>query len=173
MATIVIPILGISTYPDNSGECWLEPYGILASNDAWNYGVFRFGASNAAQPTVRHGLYGQFRVPQNYVTSAVIVPVWTATVTTGDVVWDFDYRTVGGDDTTSLDQAGVEESVSVTDASPTAAHRRLTASLSLTSGNLAAGETVQFYLARDGTDASDTMAGSAILHGLYFQYSDT
>lgn len=172
MATWRIPILGFNTYQDSSGESWFEPYSILATNDVWGYGIWRFGSNNAAQPTVRHGIYGRFMVPKNYITSAVIVLDWTATLTSGNVVWDFDYRSVSGDDTTSLDQAGTEESVSVTDAAPAAAHRRLTPSLSLTSGNLSADETVQFYLVRDGADANDTMAGSAIIHGVYFQYSD-
>lgn len=158
--------------PDSSGNCWFEPYSILATNDVWAGMVARFGSSNAAQPTTRIGLTGRFTVPQNYVSGAIIIPVWTATLTSGNVVWDLDYRTVGGDNTTSLDQTGNEESISVTDAAPGAAHRRLTPSLDPTDGNFSPGETVLFTLFRDGTDAADTMAGSAILLDLLFQYAD-
>lgn len=172
MATWRIPIMGANTYPDTTGECWFEPYTLLATNDQWGLGIFRFGSSNAAQPTVKHGFYGQFMVPKNYVTSAVIVPVWTATVTSGNVVWGFEYRSVGGDDTTSLDQAGTEESPTVTDAAPTAANRRLVPTISLTSANLAVDETIEFYFYRDGSSGSDTMAASGILVGLYLQFSD-
>lgn len=172
MATHQISMLGVNTMPDNSGNCWMEPYSILATNDVWPFLVFRFGASNAAAPTTRIGLYGQFTVPQNYSTSAVVIPIWTATLTSGDVVWDLDYRSVSGDDTTSLDQSGTEESVSVTDTAPGAAHRRLTPSLNPTDANFAAGETIEFGLFRDGVDAADTMAGSAILLDLIFQYAD-
>jgi len=173
MATHQISMLGANTVPDSSGNCWQEPYSNLATNDVWPMLIYRFGASNAAQPTTRIGLYGQFTVPQNYVTSAVVIPIWTATLTSGDVVWDLDYRTVGGDDTTSLDQSGTEESVSVTDTAPSAANERLTPSLNPTDANFAVGETIEFGLFRDGTDAADTMAGSAILVDLIFQYSDT
>lgn len=173
MATHQISVLGANTVPDNSGNCWQEPYTILATNDVWGLMVWRFGSSNAAQPTTRIGLRGQFTVPQNYAGTASFIPIWTATVTSGNVVWDFDYRTVSGDDAVSLDQSGTEESITVTDAAPSAANRRLTPSLSPTSANFTAGETVEFELFRDGADGNDTMAASAILFELIFQYSDT
>lgn len=167
-----MPVLGWATRPDDTGDCFPEPYDVLATNDVWDRLVFRFGASNAAQPTVRAGVHGGFTVPKNYVGSAVLIIVWTATLTSGNVVFDFEYRTVGGNDTTSLDQSGTEESVTVTDAAPGAAHRRLEATVNLTSANLAADEEVEFFLARDGADAADTMAGSAILFNALLQYAD-
>ena len=172
MATHRIPIVGWSARPDDTGECFLEPYDILATNDVWDRLVFRFGANNAAQPTIRHGFHGGFFVPKNYVGSAAIVVVWTATVTTGNCVWDFEYRAVGGNDTTSLDQAGTEESVTVTDTAPGAANRRLEATANLTAGNFSADEQVSYFFARDGADANDTMAASGILFELIFQYAD-
>lgn len=172
MATHRIPILGAATVPDNSGNCWQEPYTILATNDVWGFLIFRFGNSNAAAPTTRIGLRGRFNVPKNYVGTASIIVVWTATLTSGDVVWDFDYRAVGGNDAESLDQAGTQESVTATDTAPSAANERLEAPLSLTSANIAADDTVEFELFRDGADAADTMAGSAILIDLLFQYND-
>lgn len=172
MATHQISTLGGNTVPDNSGNCWAEPFTILATNDVWGFLIYRFGSSNAAQPTTRIGLRGQFTVPQNFVGNAAFIPIWTATVTSGNVVWDLDYRTVGGDDTTSLDQSGTEQSITVTDAAPSAALRRLTPTLSPTSANFAAGETVEFELFRDGVDANDTMAASAILVDFLFQYTD-
>lgn len=165
-----ISILGINTKPDNSGNCWAEPYSLLATNDVWDPMIWRFGASNSAQPTTRIGLHGSFVVPQNYVSFPSIYIHWTSTIITGNVVWDFECRTVGGDDTTSLDQTGTEESLTLTDAAPGAANRRLTPGLSLTGTNFAAGETVEFALFRDGVDAADTMAGSAILFDLIFSY---
>lgn len=172
MATHRLSILGIGTVPDTSGNCWQEPYTILATNDVWGMLIYRFGSSNAAEPTTRIGLRGRFTVPKNYVGSAALVVAWTATITSGNVVWDFDYRAVGGDDTESLDQSGNQESVSVTDAAPTAAHRRLEVTINLTAGNFAADDTVEFEFFRDGADANDTMAGSGILVDLYFQYAD-
>jgi hypothetical protein len=160
-------ILGHATLPDTSGNVFWEPYSVKATNDQWRHGVWIFNDT-----ATRLLLYGQFVVPQNYVGSAKVYPVWTSTATTGNVVWDFDYRTVGGDDTTSLDQAGTEEALTVTDAAPTAAHRRLTPSMTPTAGNFSAGETVEFLLARDGANASDTMAAAVILFDLLFEYAD-
>jgi hypothetical protein len=168
-------LVAISDPTQTTDPAIWQPYSILATNDVWRHGTWVFGANNAAQPTVRIGIYGLFVVPQNYsstTTNPTIRIHWTATLTSGDVVWDFEYRTVGGDDTTSLDQAGTEESVSVTDTAPGATDRLLTASVALTRTNLAAGELVEFALFRDGADAADTMAGSAILHGLDFRYAD-
>lgn len=172
MATHRISMVGPNTVPDTSGDCWQEPYSHLATNDVWPLVIWRFGASNTAQPTTRIGLYGSFQVPQNFVGTASVVVVWTATGTTGNCVWDLDYRAVGGNDAESMDQTGTQQSVSVTDAAPSAAHERLEASLSPTSSNFAAGDTVLWKLFRDGTDAADTMALSAILFDLQFQYAD-
>ena len=172
MATLRIPILGASVVPDTTGECWFEPYSILATNDVWKHLIARFGISNSAQPSVRHGFYGAFKVPKNFVGTAVLVVNWNATITTGNVVWDFDYRANGGDDAESLDQSGTQEAVTVTDAVSGTAHRLLQPTISLTSANFAADDLVEYYFARDGADAADTMAGSAMLHALQFQYAD-
>lgn len=172
MATHRIPILGFPTVPDSSGNCWFEPFSVLATNDVWGRLIGRFGLSNAAAPTTRIGLKGGFTVPKNYVGSAKIVVVWTATIITGDVAWDIDYRAVGGNDTESLDQVGTQESATVTDTAPGAALRRLEALITLTAANLAVDDEVTFELFRDGADAADTMAGSAILFALLFEYAD-
>lgn len=172
MATFRMPIMGWPTRPDDTGDCFFEPYDILATNDVWKRIIGRFGASNVAQPTVRAGIHGGFNVPKNYVGSAVLVIVWTATLTSGNVVWDFEYRTVGGNDTTSFDQSGTEESLTVTDAAPGAANRRLEVTIALTSANFAADESVEFFFARDGADGNDTMAGSALLFDLLLEYAD-
>jgi hypothetical protein len=173
VATFRKPIVGFTAAPDGTGECFGEVFSVLATNDVWaNLHIVRFGASNSGQPTVRHGIYGGFTVPKNYVGNATLVIVWSASITSGNVVWDFDYRAVGGNDSESLDQAGTQESVSVTDAAPGASWRRLEATVSLTSANLAVDDLVEFYFVRDGTDGSDTMAGSAVLFDLLFQYTD-
>lgn len=174
MATLRIPILGATTIPDSSGKVWAEPYSILATNDQWPHMIFRYDedGTNATALTTKAGIYGSFDVPKNYVGSAAIIIIWTSTITTGNVVWDFDYRTVAGNDAASLDQSGTEEAVTGTDAAPTAAHRRLEFSLSLTSSNLAVDDTVQFALSNDGVDAADTLAGARLLAGAYLQYVD-
>lgn len=167
MATHRIDILDWSQVPDTSGNVFPEGYDVKATNDVWDRMVWIFNDT-----ATRIGLHGGFAVPKNYVGGATLVIVWTATATTGNVVWDFDYRTVGGNDTTSLDQTGTEQSVTVTDAAPGAANRRLEATVALTAANFAADEEVEFTLFRDGVDAADTMAAAAILFRLQFEYSD-
>jgi hypothetical protein len=117
-------------------------------------------------------MYGRFRVPKNYVGTAKIVFEWSATLTTGDVVFDFDYNAVGGNDTESLDPSAWQESVSVTDTAPGTARRKLAAEVSLTSTNLAVDDIVDFFIGRDGAAAADTMAGRAYLFEATFEYAD-
>ena len=167
MATHRIPILGFSTVPDDSGDVFLEPYSIKATNDVWKRLVAIFNDTST-----RIGLRGSFDVPKDYVGSPNVIVVWTATATSGDVEWDFDYRAVGGNDVESLDQTGTQESVNVNDTAPSAIHERMEASLTLTAGNFAADDTVLFELFRDGVDAGDTMAAAAIVHGVLFEYAD-
>lgn len=152
---------------DSSGNGYFAPYADLATNDQWNPQVAVF-----KDTSTRIVLYGTSSIPKNYVGTASVIIVWTSTATSGNVVWDFDYRAVGGNDSESLDQTGTQEAVTVTDAAPGAAHRRLEVSISLTSSNLAADDTIEFLIARDGADGSDTMAASAILAGVFLEYSD-
>ena len=167
MATHRIPIFGFNTVPDSSGDVFLEPYTVKATNDVWGHLVFVFNDT-----ATRIGVSGVFEVPENYVGTANLVIRWTTTATTGDVEFDFDYRAVGGDDLESLDQAGTQESVNQNDTAPSATDERMTATLTLTDGNFAAGDTVEFELFRDGTDAGDTLAAAVQIHGAFFEYAD-
>ncbi len=167
MATIRVPIIGWPSIPDGSGDVFFEPYSVKATNDVWDRLVAIFNDVNA-----RIGLRGGFTVPKDYVGSAKIIVVWTSTAISGDVEWDFDYRAVGGDDTESLDQAGTQESVNINDTAPSAIHERMEAALTLTAGNIAADDEVEFEFFRDGADAGDTMAAAAIVFALLFEYSD-
>lgn len=167
MATHRIPILGFGTVPDTSGNVWLEPYSIAATNDVWGRLIARFKDSGT-----RVGLHGGFSVPKNYVGSAKLAVIWTSSATSGDVEWDFDYRAVTGDNSESLDQAGSQESVNLNDSAPGAAHRRMECLITLTAGNFAADDEVEFALFRDGTDGGDTMAADALVFAVIFEYAD-
>lgn len=161
-------MLGHTTVPDTTGSVWLEPYDNIATNDVWKHLVIVY-----SDTATRIGIYGTFQVPQNYVGSAKLVPVWTTAATSGDVEWDCDYRAVTGNDAESLDQAGNQESVNQNDTAPSAVHERMEVEITLTSGNFAAGDTVEFFFARDGTDGGDTIAASVLLFDLMFQYADS
>ncbi len=150
-----------------AGAVFPEPYAIKATNDKWNPLVWVFNDT-----ATKDGLHARFVVPQDYVGSPVFIPVWTATVTSGNVALELQYRAVGGDDAESLDQSTAQETLTVTDAAPSAAHERNTPSMSATAANIAAGDLVELILFRDGTSGSDTMASALILFGLIFQYAD-
>lgn len=116
---------------------------------------------------------GDFEVPDDYVGSAEIEVIWRCSPTSGNVVWEVKYRTLAGDNTDSMDPSSVEETASVTDGAGGAAWRRMVATITLTSANLAAGESVLFQIARDGSSGSDTMAGTALIESIRFKYSNT
>lgn len=168
MATHRIPILGAHTNPDTSGNCFFEPYSIKATNDNFAHLVLTFNDTSTDV-----GCYGVFDVPQNYVDSANIVIHWTSTATSGNVRWQFNYRAIGGDDTESLDQASFQESIEGNDAAPSAVNERMTTTLSLTDGNFSAGDTVEFYIVREGSDTgNDTISAAVTLHSILFEYAD-
>lgn len=165
MATHRIPILGFGTLPDTSGEVFFEPYNVKATNDLWDRLVCIFNDS-----ATRDGLHGGFVVPKNYVGSANLIIVWTSTATSNDVEWDFDYRAVGGVE--SLDQATAQETVNTNTTAPASINLRTETSISLTDGNFAVDDEVEFTLFRDGTDGGDLMAGPAIVFSVMFEYAD-
>ena len=158
---------------DASGDAFFEPYSLLATNDLFQHLILRCGANNAAAPTVKAGFYGAFRIPPDYNTGGTVTCIvqWTSTLTSGDVVFDLDYRAIGGDDTESLDQASYQESLTVTDTAPSAANERQTATMTFTASNLAADDTLEFFFGRDGAAGGDTLAGSAIVHEVIFKYT--
>lgn len=167
MALHRISCLGALTLPDTSGSVFFEPYPIRATNDFWKHGNFVFTAAGS-----KISLYSAFRVPNNYVASPTFYVEWTSVTTTGSVIWEVAYRSVGGDDTTSLDQATAAETLTIKDAAPTATDRRLFAGVAATASLLGSGSMVEVKLSRDGTSASNTMAASAQVFDLVLEYSD-
>jgi len=167
MATHRIPILGWSAVPNGNGNVFFESYDVKATNDVWDRLVLVFNDT-----ATRDGIHGGFTVPKNSVGSAKLAVIWTTTATSGDVEYDCDYRAVGGDDTESLDQAGSQESVNLNDTAPSAANERMECLITLTAGNFAADDEVEFTVFRDGTDAGDTIAAAVIVFQILFEYAD-
>lgn len=156
--------------PDTSGNVWFEPYPITATNDVFKHGVWVF-----ADTSTKDSLHGCFDVPMNYNTSGTVkvYVIWTSTATSGTIGLEFAYRGVAGDDTTSLDQATVQEALTAADTAPTAANRRMVASFTITAGNLTAGGSMQWRFSRDGTGGSgtDNMAAQMNVAGLLFEFT--
>jgi hypothetical protein len=168
MATHRISILQ-AVQPDNTSRCWLEPYDVFATNDVWKHAIIRMANPAAGQTG---GFYGLFEVPQNYVGSASVKINWTTSAITGNACFRFTYRSVAGDNTTSLDQTSQTEQVSVTDAAPGAAHRKMDAAFTVTAGNFAAGSLIEYLLERFDNSAADTIAADVVLHQASFEYAD-
>ena len=169
MATQRIPLFGYQIRPDASQVAWIAPADNFTSNDVWKHDVLVLLDDTAT----KGGFYGALTVPKDYVSAPKVILVWTASVTSGNAKFQFEYRTVAGDDTTSLDQAGVEETVTVTDTAPGAAFRRLEASMTLTGANLAIDEMLTFYLTLRGDDAATTIASNCLIYDALFEYSNT
>jgi hypothetical protein len=165
-----IPILNAHTLPDANGTVIFEPSSLnLDANDRYPHLVIAFTSQSA-----KHGFGGKFTVPKNYVGSAKVVAVWRTTATSGDVAFAVAYTAVGGDATESMDPNTDQEAPSnVTDTASATARRRQEVTITLTSGNLAVDDEVLFNFYRDGADGADTLAATAWLENLLFEYSDT
>lgn len=163
-----VQALSVNTLPDTSGNVYFEPYPIKATNDFWKHGHFIF-----TDTATKDSLYSMFHVPMDYNSAGTtkIYAVWTSTATTGSVVWEIAYRSIGGNDTTSLDQTTAAETLSVTASAPSATDRRMIPSVTATAANFAAGDTVELKISRNGTSGSDTMAASAQLLQVLFEYT--
>jgi hypothetical protein len=169
VATHRLPIINAWTKPDNNGDTYFEPMAInFGSNDRYDHMLLAFTSQSA-----KRGIAGKFTVPKNYVGSAKIIIAWSTTATSGDVDWEINYTAVGGDSAESLDPAADQEApADVTDTASGTARRRQECEISLTSGNLAADDEVLFNFYRDAAAAGDTLAATAYLFGLFFQYAD-
>ena len=168
MAVHTIPILGASTLPDTSGSVYQEPVALnLQANDRYPALCYVF-----ADTGTRLVLGTTFRVPDDYVGTAKILLYWATTVTSGKVVWEFNYTSIAAGETT--DPSTDQEAVTSTGTTVNGTARFLAIeTITLTSANLAALDLVQCGIARDGSDATnDTAAASAYLLGAFFQYAD-
>jgi len=151
--------------PDASGEVFFQPASILATTNPSGSPLAIFLDS-----ATRDGLFGRFAVPKEYVDTAVLDILWYTAATSGDVDWDFEYRANGVGE--SMNQSGSQESVTVNDLAGTT-FILMQASISLTDGNFAAEDIVEFTLFRDGvTESSGGIAASVALAGLFFRYND-
>ncbi len=172
MPTLRIPIHGFGMAMDTSSNVFLESFAsaLKATNGVFPRNVLVYNPSST-----RDGSFGGFTVPKNYsgaTTDPKIIVVWSTVNTSGDVEWDFDYRAIGGDDSESLDQVGTQETVNQNDTAPSASWEKMEASLTLTRGNFAVDDEVQFGLYRDQTDAGDTLAVAALVWSAHFEYDD-
>ncbi len=165
MASHRIPIGGFQLVPDSSGTVFFEPYNIKATNDVWRHLICIFEESPSPAT-----VYGVFDVPLNYDSGGSVIPVWSTTATSGNMVWGLDERAVGGDDIESFDQSGTESSATIADVAPSAAHERMESSIVL-GATVSGGTTLEFQLSRH--TAASAIAAAVQLHNLLFEYEDS
>lgn len=168
MATLRMAILNSFTKPDSNGNTYFEPESINFSptNKRYDHMLLAFISQSAKQ-----GISGKFTVPKNYVGSAKIIIDWASTATTGDCGWAIAYTAVASGET--LDPSTDQEAPStVTQTTSGTARFRNNTSITLTSANLAVDDEVLFNFYRDGAAAGDTLASTAYLFNLQFEYAD-
>lgn len=163
MATHRIPILGHATVPDASGDVFFQPYTVVDSGAVIDPLVLMFNDSGT-----KDGIRSSFRVPENYVGTAVLKVVWTANATSGTFIVDWTVLTRSGAE--DMGAAATRSTETATDTKGGTAFTREELSLTLTDADYAAGDEVLFEMFRD--TISDTMAAAAAVFGVYFEYQD-
>ena len=166
--TSTVDMMNATFLPDTSGNAWVEPFTVSATNDKFLHAV-----AVASSTTATSTFYMSTRVPHNYGgTKAAVVMHFSCPQTSGNVTWVVQYRAIGGDDTESLDQATFQRDTSYyTKACGSAANERQEVYFELTPGDIVANDTLEVKLSRDGTQASDTAAtGGAQIHDISFDY---
>jgi len=164
-ASTRVTMLNGFTMPDSSGDVFMQPHSINAGvNGVWSHGVWLYSNGGA-----RSGLHGSFNIPSDYVDGADVVIVWSTQEITEDVEWDFDYRSVGGNDAESLDNT-IQTQVGTNDTAPSVADERMELTIALTDGDIAANDTFQWILFRDTADAGDTIGTDTYVIDVLFEY---
>ena len=165
MATQTKALLNHSVDLDTGGNVFFEPYSIESTNR--NGEILKFNNSGA-----RDMIRGHFRIPDEFVSGARVKWTWSSAVVASDVRFEYDYRSVGGSDAESMDQASFQRTLTelTTAGEPSAAHERMTDQIDMTDADLAAGDTVQYEFGRDSS--ADGKAGPAWVFDLEFEYQD-
>ncbi len=160
-----LPILNHSVDLDAGGNVFFEPYSIESVNRKGQ--ILKFNNSGA-----RDMIRGHFEIPTDFVSGAKLLIVWSSAIVANALQWELDYRSVGGSDTESMDQATFQQTLGLTTGAgePSVAHERMTDEIPMTDADLAADDTCQFEFGRDSGDAADTKAGPAWIVGLFFKY---
>lgn len=169
-ATGTVELLSWNAMADTSGDVFWDTTADHLTNDLASYGVWAFNSATGAAPTTKMCLSDVFKVSLDYAstTAPQYVLEWTATSTTGVVVWDVDIRVVTS--TASLDQSTFNEARTASSSNPTAVNLRTTTIVTSTASIYSPNDLVMFSICRDGVDAADTGVGRSFLHKAYFEY---
>lgn len=163
--TLHLPIYN-GLAPDTSGNAFWETSSVKLANDLYPTRQVLVYKDTA---TLIYA-YGAFRVPQNYVGTAKLTYRYAVNATSGNASFKCNYKSIA--DGESFDPTTADETPAVsTVATPGTAFLEKEGSITLTSGNLVAGDLLEFGFGRDGAGA-DTIAADLMLLGLAFTYND-
>ncbi len=168
MANHDLPILGMATVPDNTGDVWAAPISteLSLANAPGNELCMVMPA--AATITVDTGFYGRFNVPQNYVGTPVLVVRGILDGAPGGLVIAFGAQMSPLADNEAYDAAlGTQSIASATDSRADEDIYLETITLGDT---FAVGDEVNYFFFID--DSVHTYTGKFLLTGLFFRYAD-
>lgn len=144
-----------------------EPSPLTFSNDLANHLIARF--PDAAGDV---GIGGSLTIPDITITTVQVVCNLTFNATTGTFEFVFRYRAIGGDDAETMDPATWQQTVaSGAENAPTTAFNKLRIVLSLTAGNFAANDVVQYQFFRDNDGGNDNVSADGLvdMDGTYLE----
>lgn len=154
------PILGFATAADQT--IYQLPNSALFTSSPFMNRPYVFPDNG-----LRIGLYFSFPVPKSYVGGGAFAVIWSATATIGNVRWNLDYRVA-----TNFNTTGFQETLATTVAAPAASGDPIDTVISATAGNFVVDRVVQGILLRHGAAVLDTMAASAIVQEVMFEWDD-
>jgi len=151
-ATTTLPLLNAFSLPSNDSSYFSSTLVDFPTSIS-SQSIFV-----ASSTTVQTGVMGAIHIPENFASSTAQVEIgWTATSTTGNIVARFQYVCTGGSNTTTYVKTAWAESTSTTVANPSTAGFKVETTLNINAGYYcSAGNTMQFYLSRDGSNSADT-----------------
>ena len=166
MATHQISMLNGSTFPDNSGDVFQQPYSIIDTATIIDPLVWVFADSGNDD-----NLYGRVLVPQNYVGSPKVIIIWNAVPVTNEAVFDLWILSRGDNEDPGAAADHTNDTVTTTVAGTTFFINTSTfATMSAT--DIVKGEQFYWSIQRQGADANDDLADALMIHDLILEYAD-
>ncbi len=168
MANHDLPILGMTTVPDNSGD--VHPFPISAILTLTNAPGNEIALVMPAAATISAdtGIYGTFRIPQNYVGTPVLVIQGILDGAPGGLVLAFGIQLGARADNEAYDQALAAQNIAST--TDSRADEDIYEETIAISDTLAVGDAVNFFFFID--DSVHTYTGRFLLTGLFLRYAD-
>lgn len=165
MAIFYEPLFNANHRPGVSGNVFWEPASVKGTNNFYdpNNLIFNDTSTKITAHLAHH-------VPPNYVGSPAYVIYWKTTATTNDWECDIDYTAIGEGET--ADPSSAQRSLNQEDTAGGSTDLLQILTIAATAADYTPYDYVLANLARDGTDAGDTMAAAVQVLKAFFKYED-